>query len=1080
MRTDRVRLDALFQELVDAAPTERAAAIRARCGDDPELQQQLESLLSAHDHVSTIFGRADSGDERDDHAAATAEWTAPPRHRRYQVTREIGRGGMGIVYLATDRDLDRPVALKLLSSRHAASAERLLAEARAAAMVDHPNVATVYDVGHTEDGRLFMAMAYCAGESLRSRLERGPLPVADASSIASQIAEGLAAAHGRGLVHRDIKPANVLFAGPGLVRIVDFGIADRTDPGRTRSNEIVGTMAYMSPEQARGDRVDARTDLWSLGIVLVEMLTGRRPFAADAPLRLLYAILHEPAPPLPADVRRRAPGLQRVVERLLEKDPDQRYRTAEELLVALQTATSPPDAVVAPLPLYLTGFVGRERDRAAARHALQTGRLVTLTGAPGTGKTRLAVRLASEVGEAFPHGTGFVALGAIEDPQLVPSAIAQALGIRGTGTTPLTDAIKQRIADRQVLLVLDNFEQVLPAGPFVADLVASCPGLTVLVTSRASLRVSGEREFPVMPLACPDGREPASPTSVAGNDAVALFVQRATALQPAFALDDVTAPIVAEICRRLDGLPLAIELAAARVKVLSPAGILQRLERRLDLLKGGARDSPSRHQALREAIGWSYGLLAPGEKQLLRRLAVFAGGFTLEAAERVAAAAGEVDVLDGLTSLVENNLLQRDPALDADARYRMLETIREFSLECLRASGAEAPARRAHLEHVLSVVERVTPRLDGPQQGGGLDELERDHDNLRAAFEWAIGSDDADAAAQLAAGLWRFWLMRGHLREGRDRLSRVLAVLPPSAPQRLPLLAAAGSLAQNMGEYVEARAWHQQAVDLARVTGDQPGVARALNDLGWVAWRQGDYEAARALSHESLALHRQLGDEGGVAHALNNLGWVAHHQGDYVGAEAFHRQSLSLREARGDARAIGFSLVNLGWALVRQGELQAAGPLVTRARALLDRVGERQLFAFAGVVLAMHEHAAGRPEEALAILATSEETFRRIGDRYGVAAALCGAAAARADLGDTGAAERDAAESLALRRDIGDRWGEAESLALQARLADTVGRREDARRLWRDAQVAWSRLGDEVSAAACVAGLSTLGPEGSP
>jgi predicted ATPase len=1080
MSTDRARLDALFQELADVAPTERAAAIRARCGDSPELQQQLESLLSAHDHVSTIFGRIDSGGERATSAAATAEWTASPRHPRYQVTRELGRGGMGIVYLATDRDLDRQVALKLLSSSQAASAERLLAEARAAAMVDHPNVATVYDVGHTEDGRLFMAMAYCPGESLRSRLERGPLPVEEASSIAAQVTDGLAAAHGRGLVHRDIKPANILFAGPGLVRIVDFGIADRTDPERTRSLEIAGTMAYMSPEQARGDRVDARTDLWSVGVVLFEMLTSRRPFVADSPLRLLYAILHEPAPPLPAAVLRAAPGLQRIVGRLLEKDPDQRYRTAEELLVALRGATTSPDAAVAPLPLYLTGFVGREHERATARRALQAGRLVTFTGAPGTGKTRLVVRLASELKDAFPDGTGFVALGAIEDPLLVPSAIAQALGVRGTGTTPLADAIKHRIAELQLLLVLDNFEQVLPAAPFVADLVASCPGLTVLVTSRASLRISGEQEFPVMPLACPDGREEASPASVAGNDAVTLFLQRATAMQPAFTLDEVTAPIVAEICRRLDGLPLAIELAAARVKVLSPAGILQRLERRLDLLKGGARDLPSRHHALREAIGWSYGLLEPGEKQLLRRLAVFAGGFTLEAAERVAAGDSAGDVLDGLTSLVENNLLQRDPAADADPRYRMLETIREFSLECLRASGDEAPTRRAHLEHALAAVERVRPRLAGPQQGGGLDELERDHDNLRAAYEWAIGSGDAEAAAQLAAGLWRFWLMRGHLREGRDRLSRVLAVLEPSAPQRVPLLAAAGSLAHNLGDYAEARAWHQQAVDLARAAGDQPGVARALHDLGWVAWRQGDYKAARTLSNESLALHRQLGDEGGVAHALNNLGWVAHHQGDYAAAEAFHRQSLALREASADARAIGFSLVNLGWALVRQGRLEAAGPLVRRARVLLERVGERQLFAFAGVVLAMHEHAAGRPEEALAILATSAETFRRIGDRYGVAAALCGAAAARADLGDIGAAERDAAQSLSLRRDIGDRWGEAESRALQARLAATTGRRAEAQRLWRDAQEIWLHLGDEVSAAACVARLRTLGPEAPP
>ena len=1055
---------------MDLTPAGRGARLQARCGADPELLRQVQSLVAAYDHVTTVLGRLDLSAPSAPPPAVPAEPPPVPSHPRYRITGELGRGGMGLVYLATDLQLDRPVALKFLHTSFGADPEaraRLLAEARAAAMLDHPNVATVHDVGQSDDGRLFIAMAHCPGESLRARLERGALRPEEGVRIAIQVAEGLAAAHARGLVHRDIKPANLLFAGGDLVKIVDFGIAERQDPDCTAAAAVAGTMAYMSPEQASGAAVDARTDLWSLGVVLFEMLTGHRPFAGSNALTLLHAILHERPARLPDGIPSRE-RLQPVLDRALAKEPAGRYATAREMLADLRRALAPDSRVPASaLPAYLTSFVGRERELQAAREAVRTARLVTLTGAPGTGKTRLAVQLASELRPHFPDGQVLVPLAAVEDPLLVPSAIAQALAVRTTGDGPVLEAVKQHLADKRLLLVLDNFEQVLAAAPRVIELLSGCQLVTVLVTSRASLRVAGEREFPVPPLDCPAPAEEASPQTIAASEAVALFAERAAAILPGFTVDEQNAATVAELCRRLDGLPLAIELAAARVKVLPPKAILSRLENRLELLKGGARDSPSRHQTLRQAIAWSYGLLAAPEKKLLRAVAVFTGGFTLDAVERVAAERAGVDAVEGLGVLLDNNLLYQDSTRDGEPRFAMLETIREFSLECLRAAGEEAEARRAHCDYCLQLAEGIAADLTGPHQAECLERLEQEHDNLRAALDWALLTGTSEIAARIAAAAWRFWLVRGHLLEGAEALRRVLTATRDVSTRRLSLLTAAGTLAHNVGDYAAARRYYEEAVGMARALGDERAVAGALNNLGWAAWRQGDYAAARTLSLESLALHRAAADGSGAAHALTNLGWVDHHEGSYATAEARHREALAIREAAGDTRGIGFSLVNLAWALLRQGRTAEAGELLGRAHTLLHAVGERQLVAFAGVIAARYHRAAGDPGRALSLLNESIATFRRIGDRYGLAAALAIAALAEADAGRAPQAGAVASESLQLRRQIGDRWGEAESLQILGMVAGAP-RTAETLPLYAQALVVWESLGDRASLAECL------------
>jgi predicted ATPase len=411
-------------------------------------------------------------------------------------------------------------------------------------------------------------------------------------------------------------------------------------------------------------------------------------------------------------------------------------------------------------------------------------RLLTLTGPGGTGKTRLGLQVAADLLEDFESGVFFVPLEALRDPTLVASSIARTLGLQDRAGQVLLDSLRESLQDKQMLLVLDNFEQVVAAAPLVAELLAACPRLKCLVTSRVVLRLRGEHEFPVPPLDLPDPRHLPAMDTLSQYAAVELFIQRALALKPDLRVDNATAPAVVAICVRLEGLPLAIELAAARIKLFPPQALLARLGRRLELLRGGTRDMPERHQTLRHAIAWSYDLLEAGEQALFRRLAVFAGGCTLEAAEVVcqavhAPAAGpgqSLEVLDGVASLVDKSLLRQQAQVSGEPRFRMLETLCEYGLECLTASGEEPAVRRAHADYYRVLVEAAEPALTGPAQEAWLEQLEAEHDNVRAALRWAEESGEAEMGLRLAGALCQFWLIRGHLREGQEWFARLLGL----------------------------------------------------------------------------------------------------------------------------------------------------------------------------------------------------------------------------------------------------------------------------------------------------------------
>ena len=596
----------------------------------------------------------------------------------------------------------------------------------------------------------------------------------------------------------------------------------------------------------------------------------------------------------------------------------------------------------AALPLPLTSLVGREREIAALVAALQgDARLVTLTGPGGVGKTRLALAVAAGVAAAFPDGVWYVGLDSIGTPGLVAPTIARVLGIREAGAEPIAARLESALRERHLLLLLDNFEQVVEAAPLVADLLAACPRLKVLVTSRARLRISGERERAVPPLdlAQPGGH--VSFEDVARADAIRLFVERAQAAAGAFVLTPEHAPAVATICQRLDGLPLAIELAAARLKVLPPTALAARLERRLPVLTGGSRDAPARLRTMRDAIAWSYDLLTDDEQTGLRRLAVFVGGFTLEAAEAVTGRGVEEPwgregghlhsstPLDLLAALVDKSLLRAEAVAAGEPRYGMLETIREFGLERLAASGEEEAVRQRHAEWYLAYAEDAGPRAKQPGAAVWVASLEREHPNLRAALGWLVDRRDGPRLVRMAGSLWPFWQEHTYFGEGLRWLEIALDLGREAPPaDRIPALTGAGTLAWYQTQLEQALAWHEQALELARQAGDRAAEAFSLINIFGQAFELGDHERALASIEAGLATARAVGETEAEALALHNLACLAWIRGELATASERAEEALALARQEGWDWLVPMILVNDGLATADRGDLERAAALL--------------------------------------------------------------------------------------------------------------------------------------------------------
>jgi non-specific serine/threonine protein kinase len=689
-----------------------------------------------------------------------------------------------------------------------------------------------------------------------------------------------------------------------------------------------------------------------------------------------------------------------------------------------------------------TSFIGREREQAEVAALLGRAPLVTLTGAGGCGKTRLALMVADKLLGEYPDGVWLVELAALADPTLVPQSVAHALGLKEQpGQTPM-ELLSGYLKHRRLLLVIDNCEHLVgTCADLATALLRSCPQIRLLATSREALEVAGEVRYQVPPLTMPDLDHLPPPNQLAQYEAVQLFLERAQARRADFALSSRNAKAVVQVCVRLDGLPLAIELAAARVGVLPVETIAARLDDRFRLLTGGPRTALPRQQTLRATLDWSHALLSPSEQALLRRLAVFAGGWILEAAEAVCAdeVLAEREILDLLSALVNKSLVQMED-IDSHSRHMLLETVRQYAGEHLQASGEEVAARDQHLGWCLALAEEAEPALVGPEKGLWLARLDQEHDNLRAALRWAGSRGKGESGLRLAGALWRFWSTRGYLSEGRGWLEAALASSGPAAPlARARALDGAGKMASFQGDNAAAVTLYEEVLALRRELGDTQGSAESLISLGQAAYMQDDHARGIALQEEGLALFRELGDKQGIATSLYALGDSVRGEGDYVRAAALFEESLALSRALADRRGSAFSLDRLGLMAFLRGDCARAEALHQESLALRHALGDRHGSAWSLLHLGLVAQGQGDYARAEALHQESVALARELGDKHGIAESLDPLSSVAVSQGDYTRAAALIEEALAQWRDLGSTFRIAATLNNLGRVAHRQG-----------------------------------------
>jgi len=914
----------------------------------------------------------------------------------YEILRPLGRGGMATVFLARDSKHGRDVAVKVMNPEIAAAigGERFLREIDIAARLNHPHVVPLFDSGASGD-LLYYVMPAISGESLRARLVRDrQLPIDDAVRIAREVASALGYAHRQGLVHRDIKPENILLSD-GIPLVADFGIAhivrvaaaaDATSLD-TAAGSVLGTPQYMSPEQATGQFVDARSDLYSLACVLYEMIAGEPPFAgrtADVVMRMHVTAEAR----LLSDVRSSVPaGLAQVVARGLGKLPADRYQSAAQFAEALGAASSgslvPTPSTPGPrtnLPRPRTPFIGRQQEIDECLRLLDDTRLLTLTGIGGTGKTRLAIAVGEKALPGFSDGVWFVDFAALNDGQRVMETIAAALGIHESADKELAALVRERVRSRSLLVILDNCEHLLAACAAAADvLLDASDSIRLLTTSREALHVQGERLLPVQPLSLPPASGSVHVARARASDAVKLFVDRAQQVAPEFSLNEGNAAAVSDVCRQLDGIPLAIELAAARVRMLSLDQIRSMLGDRFRLLASGTK-SAGRHQTLEAVIQWSYEQLSADEQRLLRCLSVCAGGWTLETAARLFSdAADEFAVLDLLERLSDKSLVNVHRQHAGAARYGLLETVRQYAAARLSLAGEHDSARNRHATVFLALAERAyADGVTHEESSSAL--LETEHDNLRVALQW-LRDTDAERYLEFAGAVAWFWQARSHLLEGWRHLTDALALSAagPARASRARALWGAANIVRWLGDLKQSLTWMQEAVQMWRDLGSAREVTGALEGLGWAQLLGGADDEARETFEESLRLQRASGDPHLINRAMVALAQALVALSRVEQARAFSAEILAFSRAHDDRRSEHSGWHYLADCALIEGNCAEAVKNYRESLVLAEAIGDRIEIGFEIQGVAMSLAGLGEPEMALTLGGAVEAEWHRIG-----------------------------------------------------------------------------------------------------
>lgn len=1021
---------------------------------------------------------------------------------RYQIDELIGRGGMGDVYSGIDLQTGQPVAIKCLHSdiveRSPDSVERFRREGEALRQLNHPNIVQVLATAQEGD-KHYIVMEKVSGGTLADLLRtQTHLPLSRVLSIALELGDALARAHHLRIIHRDIKPSNVLLAEDGTPRLSDFGVAQTGDSNLTEVGAAIGTFAYLSPEACRGEKIDVRTDIWSFGVLLYELLAGRRPFEVAQPVAIITEILTKPIPDIEQYRQDLPVALVDLIYRMLEKNRDARIprmrmvgAELEAIIDGLDTHIRPPIAIdeettplsrfatetTSPptftpsrgstannLPAYTTPFVGREQELKELDRLFSdsNNRLLTLTGPGGIGKTRVAVAAAERQLERFFHGVFYIPLAPISAPDLIVTAIAEHISFTFGGTSDPTTELLNFLREKSMLLLMDNFEHLIDSAEIVTDILQAAPEVRILVISRERLRVRGEYLLEMHGMIMPAVDE--TPELIASYPAVKLFQQVTSRITPEFTIDDETAPLVARIIQLVAGMPLGIELAAAWLEVLPIEEVVAEIEASLDFLETDLRDVPERHRSLRAVFDSSWNLMTENERDVFMQLSVFRGGFTREAAQKVTGAS-----LRHLTTLVNQSLLKRA----ADGRYTPHILLRQYAEEIFASFADKLYAtRKAHAACYAEFMQQQAQDFNSKYEKKAAEAIEVEIENVRAAWHWSVENGEWEPLETLLHPLYLFYTVRSLQIEGLTNF-RLLADKLQTQPDH-PLYWRArvrqSQLSSRLGDHSITEQYVPQALTFFRRTENHVEICMALNVLCYLDMMQGRYEDAYQHGCEALETARTINHKEQLLLSMGNLGYVEYLLGRFADATKTYEEFNHISEERGSPISLAYGTNNLGEILHASGDTEGAKQLYERAYEIFRSFKHRRGMAFTLNNLGGIYFVTGETAEAKRRYEESYELNKKIGDRSGTAHSLSALGNIAMWSKNPTEAQNYYQQSLDIRREIGDKRGIADSLSDLAGAAVANGDMALAERYHEESLQIRQQIGDRYGAARSIIG----------